>query len=75
MATGRPCASAKSITSTALPTGSGVPATRGAPAAAAMWRAFTLSPSASMASGEGPTQVSPASITAWAKWAFSARNP
>ena len=30
---------------------------------------------ASIASGGGPIQVSPASITAWAKSAFSARKP
>jgi hypothetical protein len=40
-----------------------------------MSRALTLSPSASMAAGGGPIQVSPASITAVANVAFSARNP
>ena len=43
--------------------------------AAAMCRALTLSPSASIAAGGGPIQVSPASITAWANSAFSARKP
>ena len=75
MATGSPCSSAKSMTSLAFSTGSGVPATSGAFALAAMWRALTLSPRLSMASGEGPIQVSPASMTAWAKPAFSARKP
>ena len=75
MATGRPCSSAKSTTSIALSTGSGVPGTSGALALAAMWRAFTLSPRLSIASGEGPIQTSPASMTAWAKEAFSARKP
>jgi hypothetical protein len=40
-----------------------------------MCRAATLSPSASIAEGGGPIQVSPASITARANPAFSARNP
>ena len=40
-------------------TGSGVPGTSGAPAFAAMWRALTLSPRASMAAGAGPIQVRP----------------
>jgi hypothetical protein len=40
-----------------------------------MWRALTLSPSESIAEGGGPIQISPASITAAAKSAFSARNP
>jgi hypothetical protein len=40
-----------------------------------MCRACTLSPSAMIASGEGPIQVSPASMTAWAKSAFSERKP
>ena len=75
MATGSPCSSAKATTSSAPDTGSLVPGTSGAPTFSAMWRAWTLSPSASMAAGGGPTQVSPASITAWAKEAFSDRNP
>ena len=75
MATGSPCASAKSTTSIAFLTGSGVPATSGALAFAAMCRALTLSPRLSMAAGEGPIQVRPASMTAWAKEAFSARKP
>jgi hypothetical protein len=41
----------------------------------AMSRALTLSPSASIADGGGPIQVRPASRTAWAKPAFSARKP
>ena len=48
---------------------------RGAHAARAMCRALTLSPRPSMAAGGGPIQISPASMTAWAKPAFSARNP
>ena len=75
MATGSPCSPANSTTSSASATGSWVPATRGASALAAMWRALTLSPRESIASGEGPIQISPASMTAWAKSAFSARKP
>ena len=37
--------------------------------------AADLLPSARMAAGGGPTQVRPALITAWAKSAFSLRNP
>ena len=75
MATGSPCSFANATTSSGPSTGSAVPGTRGAPDLRAMWRALTLSPSASIAAGPGPTQVSPASMTAWAKPAFSARNP
>ena len=38
-------------------------------------RAATLSPSERIASGGGPIQVSPASMTAWANSAFSDRKP
>jgi hypothetical protein len=49
--------------------------TSGAPARCAMWRAETLSPSERIAAGGGPIQISPASMTAWAKSAFSDRKP
>ena len=75
MATGRPNSSAKASTASASATGSAVPGTSGAPTRWAMCRACTLSPSASIAAGGGPIQISPASITAWAKAAFSARKP
>ena len=75
IATGRPCSFAKAMTSLALSTGSGVPATRGAPTFAAIFRADTLSPSAAIACGGGPIQTRPASITAAANVAFSERNP
>ena len=75
IATGSPCSLANATISSASSTGSAVPGTSGALARAAMWRALTLSPRESMASGEGPIQVSPASMTAWAKEAFSARKP
>jgi hypothetical protein len=75
IAIGSPCSSAKVTTSEASATGSLVPATRGAPTFSAMCRALTLSPRLSIASGGGPIQIRPASITAWAKARFSARNP
>ena len=74
MATGSPCSAAKATTSSGPSTGSAVPGTRGV-GGEAMCRALTLSPSESMASGGGPIQVSPASMTVWAKPAFSARKP
>ena len=64
MATGNPCSLANAVTSSWPATGSFVPATNGAPAFDAIFRAETLSPSARMASGGGPIHVRPASITA-----------
>ena len=64
IATGSPCSFAKATTSSWPVTGSFVPATSGAPALAAMRRAETLSPSALIAAGGGPIQMSPASRTA-----------
>ena len=75
MATGSPCSSANAITSSASATGSFVPGTSGAPERSAILRAVTLSPRSRMACGDGPIQISPASITAWAKSAFSERKP
>jgi hypothetical protein len=75
IATGKPCSFANAVTSSWPATGSFVPATSGAPAFAAILRAETLSPNARIASGGGPIQVRPASITACAKFAFSERNP
>ena len=54
-----------------LDTGSRVPGTSGAPARMAMWRAVTLSPRSRIDCGLGPIQISPASMTACAKSAFS----
>ena len=51
MAIGRPFSSANATTSSALSTGSLVPATSGAPTFSAMWRALTLSPRVSIAVG------------------------
>ncbi len=50
----------------------------GTPATSARWaasRELILSPMTSMASGGGPIQVSPASVTARAKSAFSEKKP
>jgi hypothetical protein len=47
----------------------------GTPAAFIRSRASVFDPIASIASGGGPIQVSPASSTARANAAFSARNP
>ncbi len=51
------------------------PGSVGTPAAAAASFALTLSPSASIASGGGPMNVTPASAQARAKAAFSLRKP
>ena len=75
MAIGRPCWATNASTSSTPLTGPSVPAAIGAPTPAAICRAATLSPSDSMADGGGPIQISPASRTAWAKPAFSARKP
>ncbi len=75
MAIGSPYSVAKATTASASATGSAVPGTSGAPTFWAMCRAWTLSPRASMAAGGGPIQIRPASITAAAKAAFSARKP
>ena len=75
MATGRPYSCAKATTSSGPSTGSAVPGTSGALAASAMWRALTLSPRLSIASGPGPIQTRPESMTFWAKPPFSARKP
>ncbi len=75
IAIGRPFSSANFTASSASFSGSLVPGASGAFAFTAMCLALALSPRASMAAGGGPIQVSPASITAWAKSAFSARKP
>ena len=75
MATGRPFSFANATISSASLTGSLVPGASGAFARSAMCLAFALSPRFSMAFGGGPIHTSPASITACAKSAFSARKP
>ena len=47
----------------------------GTPAACIAWRARVFEPISSIAAGGGPIHVSPASSTARANAAFSARNP
>ena len=55
--------------------GAPVPGTGATPAFVAAARLLILSPMISMTPGGGPTHTAPASMTAWAKTAFSARNP
>ena len=52
-----------------------LPGTSGTPASRASSRALALSPMAAMASADGPTNVSPAAVTAPANPAFSLRKP
>ena len=52
-----------------------VPGTTGTPASTASCLARPLSPISAIASGGGPTQVSPAAATAAAKCVFSLRKP
>ena len=66
---------ATSASETSGPSASRVPGTTGTPAAIASARAAVLLPIRSMASGEGPMKVTPASRQARANPAFSARNP
>ncbi|MND80512.1 hypothetical protein D3C80_722840 [compost metagenome] len=75
MAIGKPNCLAKSKASSAFWSGSCVPCTKGAPTEAAILRASILSPSFSIALGDGPTHFSPASITAWANSARSDKKP
>ena len=66
---------AEPSTSAAEWTGSVVPGTIGTPAERISSRAAVFEPIASIASGGGPIQTSPACSTARAKAAFSARKP
>ena len=75
MATGQPKASPKRTTSAASVSATVVPGTTTTPAFSAAMRADSLSPIISMASGGGPMNTAPASATARAKAASSARNP
>ena len=52
-----------------------VPGTPSTPTASAARRALILSPITSMASGGGPMNVTPRSVMARAKSAFSEKNP
>ena len=66
---------AKRINSSSSVMASTVPGTSGTPAACISCREPVLLPIDVMAEGGGPTQVRPASITAWANPAFSDRKP
>ena len=66
---------AAASTSATLVAGAVVPGTTGTPAARMRSRAAIFEPIASIASGGGPIQTSPASSTRRANSAFSARNP
>ena len=65
--TGKPMSRAAATACSGSPTGSEVPRETGTPADATRLRARILSPMASIASGDGPTQTSPASRTRRAK--------
>ena len=75
MATGQPNSSPKATISDTSVIGSSVPGTDATSDAAAAFRDEILSPMTSMASGGGPIHATPASETARAKSAFSAKNP
>jgi hypothetical protein len=74
-ASGQPWRSPNATAASGPASGSTVPGTSGALACSATLRAATLSPMAAIAAGFGPTQRMPASVTACAKAAFSARKP
>ncbi len=52
-----------------------MPGTTGTPAASIRRRLSVFEPIASIASGDGPTKVSPSAMQARANAAFSARKP
>ncbi len=73
---GKPTSSAASSSPSSSPGANRPePGSTGTPAAFASSRARSLSPMSSMHLAVGPTQTRPASSTARAKPAFSARNP
>ncbi len=72
----RPPPPAAAFTSNGNPSSSAVPSwTTGTPAARAIRFAASLSPPRRRAFAGGPTQIRPASTTAWAKSGLSARKP
>ena len=73
--TGKPICTAAETISSSLSIVPCEPGTTGTPAAIMRLRASTLSPMASIASGEGPMNTRPASAQAWAKCARSERKP
>ena len=72
---GKPIGAAAAISAALLWSSGSAPEMVGTPAARAMRFAPALSAIWRIAAGGGPTQVNPASITACAKSAFSARKP
>ena len=75
MATGHPNSSPKATTSSGEVSGSDRPGTPRTPARSAARREEILSPMTSMASGGGPTKVTPCAVMARAKSAFSEKKP
>ena len=73
--TGKPMRRQASTASSAPDRFSCVPGTTGTPASIIFLRAEILSPIASIVSGRGPMNTSPASAHRRAKSAFSDRNP
>ncbi len=75
MATGQPFAAPKARTSLASVTNVVVPGTMATPPRRAASRDDTLSPISTMAAAGGPMNATPRSVMAWAKSAFSEKNP
>ncbi len=75
IATGQPNSSPKATISAGSVTDSDRPGTPATPARSAASRALILSPMVSIASGGGPTNVTPLATMVRAKSAFSEKNP
>ncbi len=75
MATGQPNSSPNATISAGDPSTSDRPGTPDTPARSAARREEILSPITSIASGGGPMNVTPRSVMARAKSAFSEKNP
>ena len=75
IATGQPFSSPNARISSADAANSVVPGTIGAPPRSAALRLDTLSPISSIASAGGPMNVTPISVIALAKSAFSLKKP
>ena len=74
-ATGQPCSAPNATTWAGSVMKSVVPGTLATSTRSAAWRALILSPITSIASGGGPMNVTPRSVMARAKSAFSEKNP
>ena len=75
MATGQPCSAPNATTWSGPDRKSVLPGTPSTPTFVAAARAEILSPITSMASGGGPMKVTPRSVMARAKSAFSLKKP